>query len=410
MRAARSPRDYYRISVLVFCVASHAVAMAQFALAFPVFQVPDRWYGQFAFLLIVSLAAGTAQILLAKDLPARIVLLSVRVLALVLATYPLGAQVTIRVTLLTALVFEAMMYLEPPASVLVSLAVVILTVAVQRPVQAWEDQTERVSLDSLLFLAFYPLVVMVLGALLRQSQRMAAERKRLLDRLRRASTSLVQTNLSLQEHILTAEDHARLLERQRISRELHDTTGYTLMNIVAMMKASMELSKTDIPRLRDFLTQTVEQAQRGLQETRAALRAMRDPGGRRPSIIQSVTRLVSAFQGTHIRVEAIYSGVPWSLGEEVDAAVYRLVQEGIANAIRHGDATSITVHLSLDGDRVNVIVDDNGVGAHEAEVGIGLTGIRERLGELGGELEAGNTSEGFRLHARIPHAGGPGGA
>lgn len=399
---SRVARNYYRISVLVFCVTSHAVAWAQFTLAFDTLGVPQRWYGQFLFLMICSVAAGAAQYMLARREVAVRILLAVRLLLLILATYPLGSHLPIRVTLLSALVFEIMMQMDPPVSVLAALVVVALTVVLQRPHRAWEDQTTGAPLDSLLFLAFYPLVVMILGALLKQNQRMAGERKRLLDRLKQTSTSLVQTNLSLQEHILTAEEQARLLERQRISRELHDTTGYTLMNIVAMLKASAELSRSDIPRMREFLAQTVDHAQRGLQETRAALRAMREEDRAASSLVASVSRLARAFGDTHIDVRPVFMNMPWSLGSEVDAAVYRLVQEGIANAIRHGNASAITVYLSLDGRRFTVTVDDNGVGAQEVVPGIGITGIRERLRRLDGELEAQNIAGGFRLRAVIP--------
>jgi signal transduction histidine kinase len=399
---SRIGRNYYRVSVLVFCVASHAVALAQFTLAFDSLGLPQRWYGQFVFLLVCAVVAGAAQYVLAQRGVAPYFLQAVRLLLLILATYPLGSHLPIRATLLSALVFEIMMQIDPPVSVIAALVVVALTVALQRPHWAWEDQTTSPPLDSLLFLAFYPLVVMILGALLKQNQRMAEDRKRLVDRLKHASTSLVQTNLSLQEHILTAEEHARLRERQRISRELHDTTGYTLMNIVAMIKASVELSGSDIPRMREFLAKTAEHAQRGLQETRTALRAMRTEEREAPSLVTSVSRLAGAFRDTHIDVRPVFSNMPWSLGGEIDAAVYRLVQEGIANAIRHGNASAISVYLALDGRRFTVSVEDNGDGAAEVIPGIGITGIRERLRQLNGELEARNITGGFRLRAVIP--------
>ena len=87
-------------------------------------------------------------------------------------------------------------------------------------------------------------------------------------------------------------------------------------------------------------------------------------------------------------------------------AIYRIVQEGITNAIRHGNAAEIAVNLSFDGKKIGVAVRDNGSGAGEIKEGIGLAGIRERLARFAGELSVGNSAGGFVLYAWIPFAGG----
>ena len=71
-------------------------------------------------------------------------------------------------------------------------------------------------------------------------------------------------------------------------------------------------------------------------------------------LVALVNRLVSAFNDTHIDVRAVYSNVAWSFGEEIDSTIFHIVQEGITNAIRHGNATEIAVHLSFDGERIGV--------------------------------------------------------
>ncbi len=114
---------------------------------------------------------------------------------------------------------------------------------------------------------------------------------------------------------------------------------------------------------------------------------------------------MAAFKDTHIAVRAHFSNMPWSLGEEMDSTIYRIVQEGITNAIRHGNACDIAVNLSCDGNTIGVSVRDNGSGAEEIKEGIGLAGIRERLSRFSGELSAGNSAGGFVLYARIPMGG-----
>ena len=110
----------------------------------------------------------------------------------------------------------------------------------------------------------------------------------------------------------------------------------------------------------------------------------------------------AAFKDTHIKVSVHFSNVPWYFGGEIDPVVYRIVQEGITNAIRHGNATEIAVHLSLDAGQITVTINDNGGGAEDIVEGIGLSGIKERLRHVDGEVSAGNIRGGFRLCARIP--------
>jgi signal transduction histidine kinase len=398
-------RDRYLLLALAFSIASHAVAFLQFLLRAPTPDIPERWAVQFAILLSLSLVVGVCQYLFQATPLARSSLVAVRAVLLLAATYPLGGAIDVRTTLLTSLLFECMIYLSFPAGLVVSALLMAASLASPLVNRSWEREMSRASPDRLLFMVFYPCTVMALGILLKNAQRLAQDRKRLVEQLRQASSRLVDTNILLQEHAVRSENQATLVERERISRELHDTIGYTLMNIIATMKAAMELSRSDPERMRDFMTQGIDQAQKGLGETRAALRAMRSTAAPPRSLVTSVSRLVTAFKDTHIAVKAEYSNVPWSFGEEVDAAIYRIVQEGIANAIRHGDATDIGVHIALDAGRISVTISDNGSGAGEIRDGIGLAGIRERLDLLDGELSVGNVAGGFQLFAQIPVGG-----
>lgn len=398
-------RDYYLWSALLFSLASHCIAFMQFSINFHNLNVPQRWFLQFTILAAGSLACAVLQFLLFRREGARIGFLVLRLLLLFIATYPLGNYVNVRTTLLTSLVFEIMIYYPVPASYILSSVLIAASLLLRKTGPSWEQQVGSITLDNLLFMGFYPIVIMVLGAFLKNAQRLAAERKKLVELLRQASTNLVETNIRLQEHVVRSEEQAKLLERERISRELHDTIGYTLMNIIATMKASMELAKSDTEKMRDFMTQGIEQAQKGLAETRTALRTLRSTTPQPLSLIAVMNRLVAAFKDTHIAVRAQYSNIPWSLGEEIDSTIYRIVQEGITNAIRHGNANEINIHLSFDAGKISVTISDNGSGAGEITEGIGLAGIRERLNGLAGGLSAGNSGGGFLLYAWIPLQG-----
>jgi len=395
-------RDRYLLLALVFSIVSHCIAFLQFMLQFPTLGLPDRWFAQFSILLCLSLTTAICQFLFQHHEVARVSLVITRIILLLVITYPLGASINVRTTLLASLLFENMIYLSFPAGLVISLLLVAASLTTPLVTYAWQQKQELATADNLLFLAYYSGTIMILGALLKNAQRLANERKKLVEQLRLAGTQLVETNIRLQEHVVKSEDQAKLLERERISRELHDTIGYTLMNIIATMKASMELAKSDTTKMRDFMTQGIEQAQKGLAETRAALRAMRSATTTPRSLVTSVNRLVTAFKDTHIAVKAQYSNIPWKFGGLIDATIYRIVQEGIANAIQHGNATDITIHIALDAGRISLTISDNGIGAGEIRDGIGLAGIRERLEHLHGRLAVGNVAGGFQLYAQIP--------
>ncbi len=256
-------RDYYLWSALVFSLASHAIAFLQFSIRFSDLGLPARWHEQFALLVSASAACAVLQFVLHRREIPRGVFFVLRPLVLFVATYPLGNSVIVRTTLLSALVFESMIYYSIPAGLSISAVLVAASLLFRGGSQSWDQPAASVSMDNLLFMGFYPLVVMALGAFLKNAQRLAAERKRLVEQLRQAGRSLVETNIQLQEHVIRSEEQGKLLERERISRELHDTIGYTLMNIIATMKASMELARSDSGRMREFMTKGIEQAQKG---------------------------------------------------------------------------------------------------------------------------------------------------
>jgi signal transduction histidine kinase len=216
-------RSYSLWLALVLSLITHAIAFAQFSINFANFGLPDRWFGQFAILVVFSLLCAALQFLLHRNEIVVSLSFLLRLVILLVATHPLGNYINVRTTLLTSLVFETMIYYPIPVSFFISLALIAVSLFSHRTGPSWDRQISDFTVDNLLFMGFYPLMVMVLGAFLQNAQRLASERKKLALQLRKASTSLVETNIALQEHIVRSEEQATLLERERISRELHDS-------------------------------------------------------------------------------------------------------------------------------------------------------------------------------------------
>ncbi|WP_037836209.1 sensor histidine kinase [Streptomyces sp. NRRL F-5650] len=257
--------------------------------------------------------------------------------------------------------------------------------------------------------------------------RYRAQRHALLDALRRHNAQLVR------ERAMVARQ-ARLLERQRIAQDMHDSLGHQLA-LIAVHTGALEVDPELNGRQREgvgVLRQASRSAMRELREAVGILRndaEMSGPGpgpqGAGPSSDRaavSVDELVASSRAAGATVELHRSGVEQPLTPAVDRAAYRIAQEGLTNAHKHAPGAPITVALRYEPDSLVVEVANGPVpaGVPAAFPAIsgqqGLTGLRERARLVGGMVHAGLTpGGGFRLAGVLPYAGGerqspPGGA
>jgi signal transduction histidine kinase len=385
--------------------AGHALALVQFISSFSRSGLTANWLPQGVFLIALSAAVAYILVLgIARGLsfwPT----LGFRCLVYLLAVYPSGATLGFELTLLATLVYEIVLVAEVPASAIISTAMTGITLLVSMFGTAWYRTVPRPNASWAITLALFPAVVMSFSVALKRMRGFALNQRRLIAQLNNASLMLMETNVSLQDHILVRDAHVLELERNRISRELHDTVGYTLMNIIATQKAAYELSKRDADEARRFISQSITQAEQGLKETRMALRVLRERAPDVPSLPDAVDRLVRAFDHTHIRIVPHYGNLRQSYGQEVDQAMFKFIQEAITNAIKHGNATRIDISFWNDDRRLVAVVRDDGDGmlpGERLQEGLGMKGMHERMEGLGGEIFSGNTLDGFRIRASVP--------
>lgn len=227
-----------------------------------------------------------------------------------------------------------------------------------------------------------------------------------LRNLRNSLGSLLETNMDLQNYALEVGERATVVACQRLTRDIHDSVGYTMTNLRMMLEAATDLGGRGDGRLQALLHQAKAEVQNGLQETRQALRAFREIEKVRAEGIRHIHKLVNSFSSaTGIEVEVTYGNIPWSFGDEINMVIYRILQESMTNAIRHGRATRIRIYFWITAGRLRITVDDNGIGATDINPGIGFKGMRERLEPLGGLLVLGNGVAGFTVRVEIPWPG-----
>ena len=206
-------------------------------------------------------------------------------------------------------------------------------------------------------------------------------------------------------------DQVRLLEREQLARELHDTVAHHVSAIVIQAQAGRAVAAKDPARAVEVLEVVEAEASRSLAEMRELVGILRtaDEAELTPvGGIADLDRLVRDPAG-RLEVEVERVGDLGEVGPSVDAAVYRLVQESLTNVTRHArGATTARVTISGADDAVEVAVVDDGQGPAAASGdGFGLVGMAERVELLGGTFRAGpvGDGDGWAVHATLPRGG-----
>ncbi|MBG0560153.1 sensor histidine kinase [Actinoplanes aureus] len=201
-------------------------------------------------------------------------------------------------------------------------------------------------------------------------------------------------------------EHQLTQERIRIARELHDVTAHTLAVVAVQAGVAAEIQRDDPEGARAAL-ETVRQAARdAMAELRAAVGVLRDGSREQPltdrpaapaPTLDRLPELVADTGAVLIR-----EGSPRRLPRAVEATAYRILQEAVANAVRHSGAGHIEVRVGYQPDGLSLAVDDDGRGGG-GPPGNGLRGMVERARGLGGWLRAGPRGEGgFEVRGWLP--------
>jgi signal transduction histidine kinase len=206
-------------------------------------------------------------------------------------------------------------------------------------------------------------------------------------------------------------NQAKLREREQLARELHDTVAHHVSAIAVQAQAGRTLAASHPDRAMAALEIIEEAASRTLDEMRTMVGALRE--GEEPDFVPQprvtdIARLARRT-GDWPRVDVELSGDFDDLAPSVGAAMYRLAQESITNAVRHArHASRISVRVADGDDCVRLTVRDDGDRSPtgQGSWGYGLVGMTERATLLGGTLEAGpNPDSGWTVNAVLPKAG-----
>lgn len=194
-------------------------------------------------------------------------------------------------------------------------------------------------------------------------------------------------------------------ERNRIARDLHDTLGHNLTGLIMQLEMTSTMMDEDMDVAKELMEQSKGTSRDSLKKVREIVEAFKEDS-KVYTNLDEMHRLVHDFAsktGTDITLEITGEAEP--LSPEVYITIYRIVQESMTNAVRHGRAEEVHVGIHQEEHMMTFHIEDNGSGCKKVIEGYGLRGMRERIELLGGSMSMSYShKQGFSIEGSIPLA------
>lgn len=202
------------------------------------------------------------------------------------------------------------------------------------------------------------------------------------------------------------EELALLRERNRISREIHDSVGHSLSTIIIQLSAIAKLAEKNPKQAGEMAGILSEFSKDSLDEIRIALRELKPRTYSAYGLILQIDDICKEQRQSHqVEIRFRYNGNIRQIHEAAADSVLAITKEFITNSLRHGQAKMITLNLHFrDRELIYALEDDGeGIDLEHIQMGIGLRSIRERTSELKGEYKFDSSpGEGFRIRIVLP--------
>jgi signal transduction histidine kinase len=188
-----------------------------------------------------------------------------------------------------------------------------------------------------------------------------------------------------------AEQLAVLRERERLARELHDSVTQSLYSLHLLSEAGRQLAAAgDLDRVGGYLERLGDISQQALKEMRLLVYELRPLVLKREGLVGALQQRLDAVEKRAGVVARLLIEGEVELPASVEEGLYRIAQEALNNILKHAGATSVTVTVRSEGDRVELEIADNGTGFDlDATIdhgGMGLVSMRERAEKMGGSF------------------------
>lgn len=308
----------------------------------------------------------------------------------------------ITIVLCSAFLIACGYFLKKPANIVFAFLAGASILGFQQSISVGGAQTPAPGAQEIMALGFLFAILIALDFILSTVLDSHDALNQLIRNQRDTIVNLVETNVGIQKYAVTKKEEFENAERLRITRDIHDTVGYVLTNNITLLRACSYYVPQRLKKAHTFLDDALKNASNGLNETRGVLRKLREMN--RISGAGEIDAIIRLFrESTGIKVTFNLGNTSGSWGGTLDSVFYRVIQEALVNSVRHGKATEVSIAFWKTDTELVLNVSDNGRGSgDEAEKGIGLTGMQERLSFFRGTLDARRYPHGFVLSIRVP--------
>ncbi len=232
-------------------------------------------------------------------------------------------------------------------------------------------------------------ILILIVAIFAQHNKLEKEKKDILYK------ELLYAHKQLKEYTDEVRRLSVVEERNRIARDIHDSLGHNMTALIMQLQMAEHFIKSDFPKSQELLANSIKTAKDSLSGIREVVETLR---GAKTSLTSEKALKVLAEEfsektGTEIKLNIHGKLINKS---KADESMYYILQEGLTNAVRHGNAANIWVDLDYTDSSVKFSIKDNGKGAKKLVEGFGIKGIRERVKAFNGNVEF-KSDNGFEI-------------
>ncbi len=215
---------------------------------------------------------------------------------------------------------------------------------------------------------------------------------------------LEKANSNLRNYVNQIEELTLVKERNRFAREIHDGLGHYLTVIHMQIQAARAIMVSDPKKALETLTIAQKQSQEALSDVRKSVSAFRELAETRIPLSVRISNLVSGIFNDKLKITNLVIGNMAPVSPQIELVIFRIVQEGIQNCIKHADASELAITLDYKDEAFLIlIIRDNGIGSQNLDRGFGLKGMEERVKQIGGRIKyQAEESKGFEIKVEIP--------
>lgn len=251
----------------------------------------------------------------------------------------------------------------------------------------------------ILLSAVYAIVYVLVSHIGRMGDKIK-EVENLYDEIRKYSYELESARNRLIEYSKRVEHVVQLEERDRISREIHDTIGHNLTGLYMQSELALKVFETDKEEGMNILRSVKDNLRDSIGVMRDTVKRLKPQNY--SGSISSIRHLIEEFEKkSGIVVHFSNIGAQYDISPNIAVLLYRNTQEALTNSARHGRAKNIYVSISFNNGCIELSVKDDGDGCGFINKGMGLSGMEERARLLGGEVEF-TGEDGFKVVTRVP--------